>query len=396
MERPTRHPTTSICAQLALNNAHYLSDIKSQVSPVTSLVQLITTYFLQLVTRFSGNMERNNIVNPNFYGDTTLTSNTGKTSGQVEDKNSWIPYCSHDFSVQQLTRFGHWTETPEKIAANQREHGSSEMTISLSTLPTYNDSHQNPWMGNSALVDIEESENWKNADPYAHLLPTGVKSGLQKDCHSLFWCNHPGCSRMFCSRTSLLRHRMIHDPKLPFPCEYPQCTRQFHYRSELARHQLTHSRKSHSSLRNTSPFSDVTSKTVLEGFTKGQYVCDRQGCGKRFSTSVVLSRHRQTHQSRKERTAFVCSYPDCNRTFLRQYNMEEHMNTHTGARPHKCRFPGCNKRFRQRSALCHHKTVHRERPRQLRPPKSYERKSCTRDAARHQVNMQLRSTLHVI
>ena len=51
---------------------------------------------------------------------------------------------------------------------------------------------------------------------------------------------------------------------------------------------------------------------------------------------------------------FSCDY--CEKTFAKNANLNDHMRTHTGERPHKCDI--CFKDFAQASALIRHKRIH--------------------------------------
>ena len=66
-------------------------------------------------------------------------------------------------------------------------------------------------------------------------------------------------------------------------------------------------------------------KLVKEKDGKKRYICTWVGCGKSFTTSGHLSRHRRIHLCIKD---FVCPYPDCGKRFARRDNMRQHHKNH--------------------------------------------------------------------
>ncbi|KAH6924913.1 hypothetical protein HPB50_026418 [Hyalomma asiaticum] len=98
---------------------------------------------------------------------------------------------------------------------------------------------------------------------------------------------------------------------------------------------------------------------VLEGSACGQWksrgssvrTCDV--CGRHFTNSSHLSRHRKTHS--RNSNEFVC--PDCWLSFARKDALQRHVVTHTGQRPYLCRV--CGVGFTQRSsATRHERNIH--------------------------------------
>lgn len=159
--------------------------------------------------------------------------------------------------------------------------------------------------GSGKLDDDDDNDN--NVDD---------NSALTKDRKSVFTCEI--CGRGYMSKHTLQRHLKKHSS--PFYCM--SCSVAF----EKATDKKHHDQEKHSQ----------------------HFSCPN--CDKDFKRKNSLSVHMDYVHMGVQR--FPCTWPDCEKSFVRQDVLKDHINTHTGERPYICQ--KCHKSYTSKSSLNHH------------------------------------------
>ncbi|CAG2110717.1 unnamed protein product, partial [Medioppia subpectinata] len=189
-----------------------------------------------------------------------------------------------------------------------------------------------------------------------------------------WFCESEGCSQHFPSKSKLEEHTNDgeHTSRQPFTCWHYGCDFEAITRDVFDIHTDTHS-----------------SEQLIQALKQSvepQYVCEHNGCGKRFADRTALNGHMTTHSGvrfhceeanclatfafpsslrkhtqRVHRSDYQCPQKGCNFSAGSKCELSSHVKSrHTEARKQfQCSATGCPKRFTERKALnAHHMRAH--------------------------------------
>lgn len=163
------------------------------------------------------------------------------------------------------------------------------------------------------------------------------------------------CGKVFKSSAVLNDHRFIHVEKslLPYICEEEGCAKRFSNKEKLKVHKMRHAGIKnficpHCGMRKTTR----NELKIHINYHTLERTWPCRFCPKVCNSAGNLKMHvRNIHERAKD---FACSF--CERTFAKADTRKYHEMTHTGEKPHAC--DECGRRFLQPAALRTHRKIH--------------------------------------
>jgi len=170
----------------------------------------------------------------------------------------------------------------------------------------------------------------------------------------------PQCYKTFTRASCLKRHLLIHEGESGKNIHCDACGKSFFRGSDLKKHVLVaHSERLKCSQCDKTFYDSKHLKghqVIAHGAENSEdviiYQCDQ--CEKAFLRSYELVRHKLNHTDERN-----CTCPTCGKAFHLQWHLDGHMRVHSEEKPFKCDI--CPKAFKTQSTLNRHKMLNRHK-----------------------------------
>ncbi|XP_046814436.1 zinc finger protein 19-like [Vespa crabro] len=186
---------------------------------------------------------------------------------------------------------------------------------------------------------------------------------------NILTCNE--CNAVFSKKHQLVQHIAVHFDVTSYKCS--KCNKGYLNIKRLKRHETMHEKGQKSYPCQIVQCSEVFDKWALLCKHKkthhiNDYKCDQ--CEKAFSTKTRLKIHSKIHE--KSRILIPCPYEDCERSYLFESNLKNHIKTcHLGQR-FICDI--CKAGLSSKQKLIEHKRIHESKTKKRIPKQSQRKK----------------------
>ena len=155
-------------------------------------------------------------------------------------------------------------------------------------------------------------------------------------------CSFDGCDKKFKLKSVLMKHENLAHLKLGrLYCRYPHCIYSTYNKTAFDRHIESHR-----------DYTEVTSKTTT-------YVCDFEGCDKEFAQKKSWYTHR--FNGHKNFGKVPCTHTGCTYAAISKSHLKIHMMKHSEGKPFLCEVQGCGKRFKREVTYKNHLDIHKNK-----------------------------------
>ncbi|CAG2176843.1 unnamed protein product, partial [Oppiella nova] len=170
------------------------------------------------------------------------------------------------------------------------------------------------------------------------------------------------CNKTFPYYSNLMSHKLLHTN--PYVCDREGCGKKFASKHTLKVHLIKHS--------DDKPYecdfagcgkrfkhkSFIQTHKNIAHLNIRPYECG--DCGQTFGTKINVERHIKSRHIAKD-NKFACDWPECAKSFPFQHLLTRHTELHTGAKPYVCDIVGCDKNFATIHLMQIHKKTHSAR-----------------------------------
>ena len=165
-------------------------------------------------------------------------------------------------------------------------------------------------------------------------------------------CTHPGCVYVAQSKHHLKIHLFKHSDEKPFLCEVQGCGKRFKHQCSYEKHLECHQRME---LKDND--SDITSNK-RGNKSDVKYKCSFDGCNKEFTSLSYMLRHKERLHSKQNK--LHCEYPDCEYKTFTKRAFNKHIKSHSNysqlsSQTIVCQYEGCDQMFTDKTSWYNHR-----------------------------------------